>query len=253
MKTTTGRLIRRGIFTENPLLVQLLGLTPALAVTTSVVNAVGMGAVITAVLCASCLIISLLRPLIPCRIRVMSLLAVAAAFTTAAELILEAYFPALGASLGIFVSLVAVSSVILSKAEGPASRLSPVHTIADSIATGIGFTGALVAIGALRELVGTGRILAAPDGTGGFTLFGSSYPGAAIMLMPAGALILLGLAAALVQGIKGTPVGETQEDEALAEEPVEVNVHKEDAPADEDTDSAPADTDESTEEETEND
>ena len=215
MKTTIGKQLREGILTRNPVFVQLLGLTPALAITTSVVNSIGMGVAVTAVLICSCLFISLIRGLVPRQIQVISYLAVIAVFTTAVELLTEAFFPDISISLGLFIPLMAVNCVILTHTQDFVLKNTLLSSLIRSIGTGIGFTLALVCIGFVRELIGTGRILAAADGTGGFSVFGNAYPGASFFLMPAGAFITLGFIIATVQKLRAS-FGKKCSDEAAA-------------------------------------
>ena len=202
MKNSISKQFKEGIVTSNPVFVQLLGMCPALAITTSVINAVGMGVTLTAVLVLSNLFISLISPIIPKQIRILSYIAVIAGFVTAAELLMEAFYPALCASLGLFVPLMAVNSVILSRVDMFASANKPIPSIIDGVATGIGFTLSLICVAFARELVGTGSILAAADGSGGIRVLGDLYPGAPIFLLPAGAFLTLGFIIAAYQKIR---------------------------------------------------
>ena len=174
---------------------------PTLATTTSVTNAIGMGAAVCAVLTCSNLFISLIRKIVPKQIRIASYIVVISGFVTAVELLIKAFLPAIDASLGLFIPLIVVNCIILARAEAFASKNPPIPSMIDGIATGIGFTFALVCIAFVRELLGTGKILAAADGTGGVTVFGSWYPGASIFLLPAGAFLTLGFIIALVHKI----------------------------------------------------
>lgn len=201
MKNSISKQFKEGIITNNPTLVQFLGLCPALAVTTSVINAVGMGAAVTVVLIFSNLVISLSRQFVPEKIQIPFYLVIIAGFVTAAELFIKAFFPALSASLGLFVPLIAVNCMILGRAEAFASKNKPTPSVIDGIVMGIGFTLALVLVAFVRELLGTGTLFAAADGTGGIRVFGDSYSLATIFLLPSGAFLTLGFIAAAFQKI----------------------------------------------------
>ena len=175
---------------------------PTLATTTSVVNAVGMGVSVIVVLAFSNLFISLLRRIIPKEVRIASYIVIISGFVTAVELIIKAYFPAIDASLGLFIPLIVVNCIILARAEAFASKNGPAESFIDGIATGIGFTLALICIAVVRELLGTGMLFASSDGTGGVRIFGDWFSPATIFLMPAGAFITLGFIIALVQKIR---------------------------------------------------
>ena len=201
MKNSILKQFKEGIVTNNPIFVQLLGMCPTLATSTSVVNALGMGAAVTAVLTCSNLFISLVRKIIPKQIRIASYIVIISGFVTAVELLIKAFFPAIDASLGLFIPLIVVNCIILARAEAFASKNSPLPSVIDGIATGIGFTFALSCIAVVRELLGTGKLFAAADGTGGVDIFGAGYQPAAIFLLPAGAFLTLGFIIAAVQKI----------------------------------------------------
>ena len=147
----------KGIFKENPVLVLLLGLCPTLAVTVSVKNALGMGAAATFVLLCSNTIISLFGRFFPSKIRIPCYIVVIATFVTIVEMVMGAYLPALNASLGIFIPLIVVNCIILGRAEAFASRNKLLPSIMDGLGMGVGFTIALVMIGFLREVIGSGK------------------------------------------------------------------------------------------------
>lgn len=201
MKNSIGKQFKEGIITNNPTFVQLLGMCPALAITTSVINALGMGAAVIAVLTFSNLFISLMRKLIPRQIRIASYIVIISGFVTAVELLIKAFFPAVDASLGLFIPLIVVNCIILARAEAFASKNGPLPSVIDGIATGIGFAFALVCIAFVRELLGTGKLFAAADGTGGITVLGDWYPKASVFLLPTGAFLTLGFIIAAVQKI----------------------------------------------------
>ena len=141
----------KGILSENPSLVLLLGLCPTLAVTSSVKNAIGMGLAATAVLILSNLAISLIRSLIPSKIRIPCFIVVIATFVSVVQLLMKAYFPAINDALGIFLPLIVVNCIILGRAEAFASRNSPGLSVLDGVGMGLGFTLALTVISSFRE------------------------------------------------------------------------------------------------------
>ena len=183
-----------GLFTNNPTFVQLLGTCPTLAVTTSVKNGFGMGISATCVLILSNLLISLLRKFIPKEVRIASYIVIISGFVTAVELLIKAYLPALDASLGLFIPLIVVNCIILARAEAFASKNGPVASIMDGLFMGLGFTFALTVLGAIREILGTGKIL-------GFDIFAGKYEPMIIFVLPAGAFITLGFVIAGVNAI----------------------------------------------------
>ena len=149
----------KGIIRENPLFVQLLGVCPALATTSSLTNALGMGAAFTAVLIGSNLIISALKKFIPANIRIPAYIVVIASLVTVTEMLMNAYVPAIYESLGIFIPLIVVNCIILGRAEAFASKNGLWLSFQDAVGMGIGFTLALSAIGACREFFGAGTLL----------------------------------------------------------------------------------------------
>ena len=194
-------IILSAILTDNFVLSKFMGCCPFLGVSKKINASIGMGAAVCAVLTCSNLFISLIRKIVPKQIRIASYIVVISGFVTAVELLIKAFLPAIDASLGLFIPLIVVNCIILARAEAFASKNPPIPSMIDGIATGIGFTFALVCIAFVRELLGTGKILAAADGTGGVTVFGSWYPGASIFLLPAGAFLTLGFIIALVHKI----------------------------------------------------
>ena len=179
------RQFTKGIFQRNPVFVLLLGLCPTLAVSTSVANAIGMGAAATFVLVFSNLIVSLIRKLVPNKIRIPCYIVVIATFVTLVELVLEAYLPDLNASLGLFVPLIVVNCIILGRAEAFASRNAPLVSVADGLGMGVGFTLALTVLGTIREISGSNSLL-------GLELIPGFSP-AMIMILPPGAFLTIGL------------------------------------------------------------
>ena len=202
MKKTIRDIFKEAIITNNPIFVQLLGMCPTLATTTSLSNAFGMGFAVIVVLAFSNLFISLLRKIIPKQIRIAAYIVIISGFVTMVELLVKAFFPAIDASLGLFIPLIVVNCIILARAEAFASKNGPIESFLDGIATGIGFMLALVCISAVRELLGSGMLFAASDGTGGVKVFGDWFSPASIFLMPTGAFLTLGCIIALVQKLQ---------------------------------------------------
>lgn len=178
-------ILANGILFENPTLVQLLGMCPTLAVTTTLQNGFGMGLSATAVLIMSNILVSLLRKIIPDKVRIAAYVVIIATFVTIVQMVLQAFVPSLYASLGIFIPLIVVNCIILARAEAFASKNKVLPSIVDGIAMGLGFTIALTVLGAVRELIGAGEIF-------GLSVLGSSYKPALMFIMPPGAFITLG-------------------------------------------------------------
>ena len=216
---------KEGLLDNNPVLVQLLGMCPTLAVTTTVSNAIGMGLAATAVLICSNLFISLLRKFIPKQVRIAAYIVIISGFVTAVELLMRAYFYELYQSLGLFIPLIVVNCIILARAEAFASKNKPLPSIIDGAAMGLGFTFALVLLAFVRELLGSGKIF-------GWAIPGYSENPMVIFVLPAGAFISLGLVIAAVQKIRNTTadrarlkeIEETRKTYAKTEETVEEEV-----------------------------
>ena len=225
MKKSIPQLFRDGIITNNPTFVQLLGMCPTLATTTSIVNALGMGVSVIVVLAFSNLYISLLRKIIPKEVRIASYIVIISGFVTAVELIIKAYFPSIDPSLGLFIPLIVVNCIILARAEAFASKNGPIESFFDGIATGIGFTLALFWIAFVRELLGTGMLFASSEGTGGVKIFGDWLSPATIFLMPTGAFLTLGFLVALVQKLRYS-IGERQRKKLLEADAIENGYHQ---------------------------
>ena len=150
--------IYNGVIRENPTLVLMLGMCPTLAVTTSAVNALGMGVSTMAVLIMSNLVVSLVRKVIPDQVRLPAYIVIVASLVTVVELLMEAFVPVLYKALGIYIPLIVVNCTILGRAEAYASKNPPLLSLFDGLGMGLGFTAALVVVGALRELLGSGTI-----------------------------------------------------------------------------------------------
>lgn len=201
-KKSLGSIFKDGLITNNPTFVQLLGMCPTLATTTSISNAIGMGAATTIVLMFSNLFISLLRKFIPKQVRIAAYIVIISGFVTTVELLIKAFFPALDASLGLFIPLIVVNCILLARAEAFASKNGPVRSMVDGLGTGLGFMMSLVLVATVRELLGSGMLFAGSDGTGGVQILGDWFSPATIFLMPTGAFLTLGCIIALVQKIR---------------------------------------------------
>lgn len=178
--------IKVGILDENPVLVQVLGMCPTLAVTTSAQNGLGMGLATTAVLIGSNFVISLLRKLIPAKVRIPAFIVIIATFVTMIDLLLHAQLPSLHESLGLFIPLIVVNCIVLGRAEGYASKTSPLLSVMDGIGMGLGFSLALTVLGAVRELLGAGQVF-------GLTVLPASiYTPMTLFILAPGAFIVLG-------------------------------------------------------------
>ena len=188
-----------GILYKNPVFVQLLGLCSMLAITTSISNAIGMGAAATVVLICSNLLISLLRKFIPKQVRIAAYVVIISGFVTAVELLIKAYLPALDRSLGVFIPLIVVNCMILARAEAFASRNTVGVSALDGIFQGVGYTLVLIAMCIIRELLGAGTFGAGLlRGGDGIRIFPAEY-GAMLMIMPFGGFLTLGFLIALMQ------------------------------------------------------
>jgi electron transport complex protein RnfE len=175
-----------GLVNENPLLVLMIGLCSSLAVTTAVANGIGMGFSMTFVLLMSELVISLFRKLIPESVRIPIFIIVIAAFTTIIDYVLQAYFPDLSESMGLFIPLIVVNCIIMGRVEAFASREPPACVVFDALGMGLGYTWVLTAISLVRELLGSGSIL-------GFNVLGSSYTPILFFALPPGGFLVFSL------------------------------------------------------------
>lgn len=173
-----------GIIRENPTLVMMLGMCPTLAVTTSCINGIGMGLTSTVVLALSNVFVSLLRKVIPSKVRVPAFIVIVASFVTMVQFLLEAYLPALNESLGIYIPLIVVNCIILGRAESYASKNPVWPSFFDGLGMGLGFTVGLGLLGAVREIIGAGQIFGIdilPDAIEPITIIGLA-PGAFFVL-----------------------------------------------------------------------
>lgn len=204
---SSAEIIRDGLWTNNPALVQVLGLCPLLAVTSTVVNAIGLGLATLLVLMGSNLAVSLIRNFVSESVRLPAFVMIIASFVTCAELLMQAFTYELYLILGIFIPLIVTNCAILGRAEAFAAKNPPLPALLDGFMMGLGFLFVLIALGAIRELVGQGTLLTDMD-----LLLGpvasdwairplENYPNVLFMVLPPGAFIGLGLLIALKNGI----------------------------------------------------
>lgn len=194
-KSSVRSVIRDGLLDQNPIFVQLLGMCPTLAITTSVQNGLGMGLSVTFVLILSNLFISLLRKFIPARIRIASYIVIIAGFVTVVDMVLKAFLPDLAKSLGLFIPLIVVNCVILARAESFASRNKPGISVLDGLFMGLGYTAAMLVISSIRELLGCGTLF-------GYRVMPKSYSPAVLVVSPVGGFLILGGLIALIQFLR---------------------------------------------------
>ena len=194
MNKCTERLYN-GIIKENPTFILMLGMCPTLATTTSAINGLGMGLSTTAVLMFSNLIISLLRKIIPDRVRIPAFIVIVASLVTIVQLLMQGYVPSLYASLGIYIPLIVVNCIILGRAESYACKNGPAESFFDGLGMGLGFTIALILIGGARELLGAGTVF-------GIQVMPASYEPAAIFILAPGAFFVLACLTALQNKLK---------------------------------------------------
>lgn len=183
-----------GLIKENPTFVLLLGMCPTLGTTSSAINGLGMGLATTFVLICSNMVISLIKNLIPDKVRIPSFIVVIAAFVTILQMCMEAYLPALYDSLGLFIPLIVVNCIVLGRAESFAAKNGVIPSFFDGLGMGLGFSFALTLLGAVRELLGTGKIF-------DIALYSEDF-GMLIFVLAPGAFIVLGFLIAIVGKIR---------------------------------------------------
>lgn len=189
------KIFKNGIVKDNPVLVQLIGMCSVLAITINVVNSLAMGLAVTAVLVGSNFVISLLRNVIPNKIRIPAFVVVIATFVTIIEMFMKAYAQPIYKSLGIFLPLIVVNCIILARAEAFAFKNKIIPSIIDGLGMGLGYTVAVVILGSIREILGSGTFM-------DIKLFGENFQAAGIFVMPPGAFILLGILIAIFNVVK---------------------------------------------------
>lgn len=185
-KEKVSAIFTKGLIIENPVLRLMLGTCPTLAVTTSAMNGLGMGVAATVVLFGSNVVISLLRKVIPDRVRIPAFITIIAGFVTVVQLVVKALAPALDATLGIYLPLIVVNCIILGRAEAYAKNHPVLHSALDGLGMGVGFTMALLCMGGIRELIGSGTLL-------GFPITAGFVPPMTIMLLPPGGFFVFGI------------------------------------------------------------
>lgn len=193
MKNNKFSVILNGLIKENPTFVLLLGMCPTLGTTSSAVNGMGMGLATMFVLICSNIVISMVKNIIPDKVRIPAYIVIIATFVTLLELVMKAYVPGLYASLGIFIPLIVVNCIVLARAESYASKNSVIDSAMDGIGIGLGFTCALTLLGSVRELLGTGKFF-------GLAIFPEQY-GILIFVLAPGAFIALGYLIAIFNRI----------------------------------------------------
>ena len=184
----------KGFLKENPVFVLLLGMCPTLGVTSSAINGMGMGLATTFVLVMANLVVSLVKSGIPDKVRIPSFIVIIATFVTIVQLLMQAYLPALYASLGLFIPLIVVNCIVLGRAEAFASKNTVWSSILDGLGMGLGFTFALTLLGSVREFLGSGKIF-------GLTIYPENY-GSLIFVLAPGAFIALGYLIAIINKLK---------------------------------------------------
>jgi len=188
------RILLNGLMKENPVFVLLLGMCPTLGVSSSAINGIGMGLATTFVLVMSNILVSMVAGFIPDKVRIPSYVVIIATFVTIVQLVMQAYVPALYASLGLFIPLIVVNCIVLGRAEAFASKNSVFDSMLDGLGMGIGFTLALTLLGSIREILGTGKVFS-------LTIFPENY-GSLIFVLAPGAFIVLGYLIAIINKIK---------------------------------------------------
>ena len=195
--------LKEGLITQNPVLVQLLGMCSAMAISTSISNGLGMGVSVTIILTLSNIIIALLRKIIPNEVRIACYIVVIAGFVTIVDLMLQAFLPDIAASLGVFIPLIVVNCIILGRAEAFASKNSVAAAAVDGICQGIGYTLVLLIMCTVRELLGNGTLM-------GYQIMPASYTPALMMVLPVGGIICLGVLIAAMQWALNRPKKEKE-------------------------------------------
>lgn len=189
------KIIKNGIIDENPTFMQVIGMCPTLAVTSSAINGIGMGLAATAVLICSNIFVSLLRKIIPDTVRIPCFIVVIATFVTIIEFVLKAYVPSLYASLGLFIPLIVVNCIILARAEAFASKNGPLASACDGLGMGLGFTIALGCMGLIREFIGSGTAF-------GISVLPEAFPKTLLFVMAPGAFFTLACMMAVLNNFK---------------------------------------------------
>ncbi len=186
-----GKQLKEGLLTQNPVLVQMLGLCSTMAITTSIMNGLGMGVSVLIILTASNVVISAIRKIVPDKIRIAMFIVVIAGFVTCVDLLLQAFVPAIAASLGVFIPLIVVNCIILGRAEAFSYKNGIGASFFDGIFQGLGYTAVLLAMCFIRELLGAGTLA-------GFRIIPEQFP-VGILTLPVGGFLVLGFLIAAMQ------------------------------------------------------
>jgi electron transport complex protein RnfE len=184
-----GQLLKdfiNGVWNENPIFRMVIGICSALAVTTAAQNGIAMGLALTFVLTCSSILVSILRNIIPAKVRIPCYIIVIATFTTVVDLFMKAYFPAIYAVMGLFIPLIVVNCIVLARAEAFASKVNVIRSTADALGMGLGYTWAITLISMVRELLGSGTLF-------GYPILGENFTNWVIMILPPGAFIVMGI------------------------------------------------------------
>lgn len=193
-RKSLGSIFLNGVITENPTFRLVLGTCPTLAVTTSAINGIGMGAAATFVLIGSNVVVSLLRKFIPNNVRIPAFIVIICTFVTMVQLFMQAYLPSLYESLGIFIPLIVVNCIILARAEAFASKNPVLASAVDGLGMGVGFTLALTLIGMIRELIGSGTLF-------GFKIMGAGYEPMLLFVLASGGFLTFGILLGVINAI----------------------------------------------------
>ncbi|MBR3928383.1 MAG: electron transport complex subunit E [Clostridia bacterium] len=193
-RKSLGKIFLNGVITENPTFRLVLGACPTLAVTTSAVNGIGMGAAATFVLVGSNVVVSMLRKFIPDNVRIPAFIVIICTFVTMVQLFMQAYLPSLYESLGIFIPLIVVNCIILARAEAFASKNPVLASAVDGLGMGVGFTLALTLIGMIRELIGSGTLF-------GLNVMGAGYEPMLLFVLASGGFLTFGILLGVINAI----------------------------------------------------
>ncbi|WP_293008347.1 MULTISPECIES: electron transport complex subunit RsxE [unclassified Oscillibacter] len=193
-----GKQLKEGVITNNPVLVQLLGMCSTMAITTSIANGLGMGVSVLLILTASNVVISAIRKIVPNKIRIAMYVVVIAGFVTCVDLLLQAFLPAIASSLGVFIPLIVVNCIILGRAESFASKESIAASALDGVFQGLGYTLVLLAMCIIRELLGAGTLA-------GIQIMPAGYQTIGVLTLPVGGFLVLGALIAAMQWALNRP------------------------------------------------
>lgn len=208
-----GKQFKDGMLTQNPVLVQVLGMCSTMAITTSFFNGIGMGVAVTIILTLSNVIISAMRKIIPDKIRIAMFIVVIAGFVTCVDLSIQAFLPDLANSLGVFIPLIVVNCIILGRAEAFSYKNGVVASMFDGIFQGIGYTWVLLAMCIIREFLGKGAFGGGVLGANGVQIFPSDF-GVGMLTLPVGGFLVLAALIAAMQWALSRPKKETDKEES---------------------------------------